>query len=298
MRLGAAFWSGTSPQILDETIGRLKNIGVKGLGHLSVEKGWSREDLQACRKKFSGQGFFIGEVTMYQYGWQLASSDEAVVKKAIDTLKEGLQDALILKAHCVGISVIGDGPGGVDPWSDSVWKRLVEGIRQVAVEAEELGMDLAFHPGNRGPLDAPEPLRRLLDEVNSLRLKVILDPVNMTNHRNYHNSADFLNYTFDLLGYDIIAAHAKDVFLDDRHLVTKIDEVPLGMGNLDYGTYLQRLDELGPELVFTIEHYRDVGVSGTVASPVYVDYPDGDRENSRAREFIHAVAQSVGVEIH
>ena len=38
---------------------------------------------------------------------------------------------------------------------------------------------------------------------------------------------------------------------------------------MDYETYLRRVAELGDDVVLCIEHYRDVGVSGTVASPVY-----------------------------
>ena len=178
-----------------------------------------------------------------------------------------------------------------------VWQRLVQGMAEVVVEAETLGVNLGVHPGNRGPLDAPAQLRRLLDDVASPRLKVILDPVNMTTHRTYYNTTAFLDYTFDLLGPDIIAAHAKDVSLDTSHWVTKLDEVPLGMGRLDYETYLRRLGELDADVLFTIEHYRDVGVSGTVASPVYVNYPDTDWENTRARNYIHELAHKVGVEV-
>ena len=86
--------------------------------------------------------------------------------------------------------------------------------------------------------------------------------------------------------------------MDTSHWVTKLDEVPLGMGQLDYGTYLRRLGELDADVLLTIEHYRDVGVSGTVASPVYVNYPETDWENTRARNYIHELAQKVGVEVH
>ena len=299
MRLGVAFWSGISPQQMEDTLERLKDIGVKGLGHLNVENGWSDTDLKEFREGFAARGFFIGELTMYQYGGVLASEDKGVQDSAVESLARGFEQALILNAHCVGVSTIFDGPqGGINPWSDEVWEHLVEGTGKAAVEAERIGVDLAFHPGNRGPLDTPDQQRRLIDEVGSARVKAILDPVNMTDHRNYHSNADFLNYCFDLLGNDIVAAHAKDIYLDDSHWVTKLDEVPLVKGNTHYETYVRRLDELDDDLVFSIEHYRDVGVCGTVASPVYVDYPQTDGENTRARQYIHEVVQEVGVEIH
>ena len=297
MRLGVAFWSGVNPDNIDSALQRLARIGVKGIGHI-VAHDWHPKQLQQCRDAVEAQGCFIGEVTLYHCGWPLASPDPNIRREASESLSQGLRTARALNAHCVGISVIANGPEEGDLWADEVWQRLVQGIAQVAAEAENLGVDLGVHPGNRGPLDAPAQLRRLLDDVASPRLKVILDPVNMTTHRTYYNTTAFLDYTFDLLGPDIIAAHAKDVSLDTSHWVTKLDEVPLGMGRLDYETYLRRLGELDADVLFTIEHYRDVGVSGTVASPVYVNYPDTDWENTRARNYIHELAHKVGVEVH
>ena len=297
MRLGVAFWSGVNPDNIDSTLQRLARIGVKGIGHIAAHN-WHPEQLQQCRDAVEAQGYFIGEVTLYHCGWPLASPDPDIRREATESLSQGLRAARALNAHCVGVSVIASGPEVGDPWSDEIWHRLVQGMAQVVAEAENLDVDLGVHPGNRGPLDAPAQLRRLLDDVASPRLKVILDPVNMTTHRTYYNTTAFLDYAFDLLGPDIVAAHAKDVSLDTSHWVTKLDEVPLGMGQLDYETYLRRLDELDEDVLLTIEHYRDVGVSGTVASPVYVNYPDTDWENTRARNYIHELAQKVGVEVH
>ena len=194
------------------------------------------------------------------------------------------------------MSVIAEPEPDVNPWSDEVWQRLVRGTAEVAAEAERVGVNMAFHPGNRGPLDAPDQLRRLIDEVKSPRVKIILDPVNMTNNRIYHATTDFLNYSFDLLGEDIISAHAKDILHDTDHWVLKLDEVPLGMGNLDYDTYVNRMGALGPDVIFTVEHYRDVGVGGTRRSPVFVEYPDSDSENARSVEFIRDIARTAGIE--
>ena len=295
MRLGVSFWSGIDPLRLERTVERVETIGVRGLGHIAV-KNWTDADIERARDVFANHGLFVGEVTLYDCGWPLASPEAAVRDRTVAELVKGCEHAITLKAHCVGMSVIANGPADGYVWSDEVWKRLVAGTSAAAAEAERVGVDLGFHPGNRGPIDTPEQLRRIIDDVGSPRVKVILDPVNMTNHRNYYSNGDFLNHTFDLLGDDIVAAHAKDVLLDDRHLITKLDEVPLGMGGIDYDTYVERLGQLDPDLLFTIEHYRDVGVCGTVASPVYVDYPEGDRENTRAREFIHDVARRVSVE--
>ena len=296
MRLAVAFWTGVVPGDAAGTVRRLKEIGVDGIGHIAVLDGWDEVMLRTFSAGMEEQGCFVGEVTMYQFGWMLAQSDEMIRQEALAKLTKGLCDAQALKAHCVGISTIAGEPGAGDPWAPEVWRRLVDGVGMAAAAGERVGMTLGLHPGNRGPLDSPEQLRKLLDEVASPRLKVILDPVNMTNHRTVFSNTDFLNHMFDLLGGEIIAAHAKDVRFDTSHLITRIDEVPLGSGVMDYETYLWRLAELDDDLVLCVEHYRDVGVSGTVASPVYVDYGT-DVENTRARNFLHDTAERLGIEV-
>ena len=296
MRLGVAFWSGVIPGDVDGTVKRLGDVGVKGLGHVSILKGWDEDMLRRFREGMEAQDCFVGEVTMYQFGWMLAQSDETIRQEALDELTRILHDAATLNAHCVGISVIAGRPGHDNPWSPKVWQRLVDGVGMAAAEGERVGIDLAFHPVNCGSLDRPEQLRRLVDDVASPRVKVILDPVNMTDHRTAFDNTDFLNEMFDLLGEDTVAAHAKDYYFDDSHLITKIDEVPLGTGAMDYETYVRRLAELDDSVLFCIEHFRDVGVSGTTDSPVYVNY-ETDIENARACSFIHSVAGSVGVEL-
>ena len=295
MRLAVALWDGIDAQHPDRTVERLNTIGVKGLGHISGKDSWTDAELQRIQETFDANGIFIGEVTLYQHGWRLASREDRVRTEGIASINKALSDACTLKAHCVGLSTIAE-PGERDLWSAETWKRLVEGTGVVAATAERLGMDVGFHPCNRGPLDTPAQLRRIVDDVGSPRVKVILDPVNMSTHRTCYHTTVFLNQMFDLLGDVIIAAHAKDVYVDTSHWVLRIDEVPLGKGALDYETYLKRLAALGEEVVLTIEHLRDVGVSGSALAPNYVEY-NTDVENTRARAYIQRVAQRIGVAI-
>ena len=293
MKLGVGFWSGANVHDPPALVAQLQAIGVEGCG-MVPEGDYTPDKIAALKIAFDNAGLFLGEYTMYGAGWPLASEGEADRREAVAHIHKHLQICHDLAVHCLGLSVITDEPG--DPWAQDVWNRLVAGFGEVMPEAERLGVNVTVHPGNRGPLDAPSQLRRLLDEVKSPNLKVMLDPVNMSNHRVVHNFTDFLNYCFDEVGDSIIGAHAKDLRFDQTHWVTKIDEMPPGTGLIDYEVYLQRLDQLNGDIIFTIEHLRDIGVSGTVASPVFY-YFNTDQELTRARNYIHEVAARIGVKI-
>ena len=293
MKLGVGFWSGAKVDDPAALVAQLQAIGVEGCGML-MEGDYTPARIDALKTAFAEAGLFLGEYTMYGAGWPLASESEADRREGVDHIHKHLEHCRDIGVVCLGLSVITNESG--DPWAEAVWTRLVQGFGEIMPAAERLGVDVTVHPGNRGPLDSPGQLRRLLDEVKSPNLKIMLDPVNMSNHRVVHNYTDFLNYCFDELGDSIIGAHAKDLAFDNTHWVTKIDEMPPGTGLLDYEVYLRRLDELDREIILTIEHLRDIGVSGTVVSPTFFYY-DTDQELTRARDYIHGVANRIGVKI-
>jgi sugar phosphate isomerase/epimerase len=290
MRLGVAFWEGVDPQHPERAVERLDTIGVKGVVLVPGKDGWTDEELRRLGETFDSRGVFVAEVAQYRHGL-LASHDDKMRREGIESVKKSLRDARALNAHCTGLGTVAEG----DWWSEKTWKRLVEGTKEVAEEAERLRVDIAFHPTNHNPLDTPEQLRRIVDEVGSPRVKVMLDPVNMITHRTSYDTTRFLNQTFDLIGDVIIGAHAKDVSLDPSHWVLRIDEVPPGKGSLDYETFLRRMASLDRDVVLIIEHVRDAAISGSTKSPNYVEYSGTDFETIRAKQHIQDVAQRVGV---
>ena len=297
LRKGIFVWlwgsgMGSTPE---RTVARLRNVGVKGTVLVPPREGFSGEVKARLRRAFSAHGLFASEIAQYRYGWALASADGAVMDEGVAAVVSAIRDAREVEAHCASTSIVADDLSGC--WSQPVWKRLVKGMREVCGEAERLAVDLAVHPSNQGPLDRPEQVRRLIDDVGSPRLVVMLDVVNMITLRSVHNTTAFLDTTFDLLDDAIVGIHAKDARHDPRHWVVRIDEVAPGSGTLDFATLLKRTAELERRVVLTIEHLRDVTVSGSVASPNYAEQPSGDRDNRRAREFLQEVAKQHGIQL-
>jgi sugar phosphate isomerase/epimerase len=98
--------------------------------------------------------------------------------------------------------------------------------------AEAHGVTLAFEPEHGNVVRDAAAGRRLLDEIRSERLRVVLDPANLVT--DLDRQGDTLREAFDLLGDEIVLAHAKDVRRDGAI-------VAAGRGGLDYELYLSLL---------------------------------------------------------
>jgi sugar phosphate isomerase/epimerase len=114
---------------------------------------------------------------------------------------------------------------------------------QEALEiAEEHDVTLAFEPEPGNVVYSAEKGRRLLDEMRSPRLKVVMDAANLFDSedpaRRLSRSEEILNEAFELLGGDILLAHAKDVKESG-------EVVAVGKGDLDFDLYLKHLSEAG-----------------------------------------------------
>ena len=192
----------------------------------------------------------------------LLHSDEALRAEGIRGISALVRCGRALDAPSVYVR-----PGGLNPrghWYvhpdnhlPATFDRLVDSLRQAAAVANAEGMLLAIEGHVLSILDTPRKVRDLLDAVGSPALKFNIDPVNF--YRTIYDVFDsrpVLNELFDLLGRDIVAAHFKDMALQDR-LVLHIDEVVIGQGALDYGLFLTRLQAECPRAYGLIEHLPD-----------------------------------------
>ncbi len=134
---------------------------------------------------------------------------------------------------------------------------LVDSCRQIAATAEQEGMILAVEGHVASTLSSPQRVRDLLDAVGSKALKFSMDPVNFTGTvADVYDTARVLDPLFRMLGHDTVILHAKDVNLEDRHVV-HIDEVLIGQGTMRYDLILPRMVEQCPNAYVLIEHLPD-----------------------------------------
>ena len=94
------------------------------------------------------------------------------------------------------------------------WNDLLATMEQAVAIAEEAGVTLAFEPEVANVIDSALKARRLLDGIRSPRLKVVIDPANLFHEGDLPRMGPILREAFDLLGPDIVLAHAKDLTRD------------------------------------------------------------------------------------
>ena len=127
-------------------------------------------------------------------------------------------------------------PGNADP---SAWRDLVETLEQLAPVAEQHGVLLGIEPEQANVITTASQAKRLLDELGSRNLKIIMDGANLFKPSDLSNMKDILTEAFDLLGGDIGLAHAKDIVAEGDAK----EHPAAGTGLLDWDTYLALLDE-------------------------------------------------------
>lgn len=186
--------------------------------------------------------------------------------------RDGLARLSVLAsaAASLGTGVITLCTGTRDP--DDMWRRHPDndtaaawsdliGSMQVAVRiAAADGVTLAFEPEVANTVDSARKARRLLDEIGSLHLKVVMDPANLFHAGELPRMREILEEAFALLGRDVAVAHAKDLSRDGE-----AGHDAAGTGVLDYDLYLALLRRSGFDGPLILHGLREDQVDGCVA---------------------------------
>ena len=198
---------------------------------------------------------------------------------------DGFRRLEVIAANCraIGTNLITLCTGTRDPkdmWrahpdndSTDAWRDLVNGMRHALQIAEKHDVRLGVEPEPANVVNSAAKARRLLDEMKSPRLKIVMDGANLEDRgrarlssaRRESAEADerraedrrALPEAFELLGRDIIIAHAKDVAADGSF-------VAAGQGVLDYDLYihlLRRVKFSGPLILHALSEAEVDGVT-------------------------------------
>ncbi|MBI4657273.1 MAG: sugar phosphate isomerase/epimerase [Verrucomicrobia bacterium] len=161
---------------------------------------------------------------------------------------DGLQRLRVIISACVhlGANVVTLCTGTRDPedlwrWhpenhSPEAWCDLIASLEEALEVAELHGVQLGFEPEINNVIDSARRARQLLDELRSPNLKIILDAANLFHPDDLPKMKEILEEAFELLGGDIVMAHAKELGRDGH-----AGNLAIGAGVLDWGRYVALL---------------------------------------------------------
>ena len=162
---------------------------------------------------------------------------------------EGLNRVIAL-APRLGTNVVTLCTGSRDPgnmWrrhpdndTSDAWADLLVQIEEAVRVAEKHGVTLGVEPEIGNTINSVRKARRLLDEVRSPRLKIVMDGANIFQRGQLPDMRKVLDEAFELLGSDIALAHAKDLNKDGE-----AGHVAAGRGRLDYPYYMELMRASG-----------------------------------------------------
>lgn len=124
------------------------------------------------------------------------------------------------------------------------WRDLVETTRRLVEATEGTGVLLGYEPEVVNVVDCAAKARRLLDEIGSPRLGVVLDPANLVHPGDLERTDAVIEDAFEHLAGRIVLAHAKDV-AEPEPGARECRRVAPGAGKLDFPCYLRLLRRSG-----------------------------------------------------
>ena len=159
-------------------------------------------------------------------------------------------EAMMKAAQAMGVRYLITEAGHYEPpkpasvayhFQEEVWKRMVATGKELAQRAENYDATVLFEPFFRGFLASAKRTRVFLEEVNSPRIRALLDPANLL-------EVNDLDEMFGQLKAWIDCLHAKDRKMHvDRG-------VPAGQGDLDYRKFVALAAKHTPKAPLILEY--------------------------------------------
>ena len=118
------------------------------------------------------------------------------------------------------------------------WRDLLIEMEKAVKFAEAGGIDLGIEPELANVVSSATAARRLIDEMASPRIRIVLDPANLFEVAEAEDRKTIIARAADLLGNRIVMAHAKDRRADGRFIAA-------GQGVIDFRHFVDCLRGAG-----------------------------------------------------
>jgi sugar phosphate isomerase/epimerase len=241
------------------------------------------DKIQDIRKAFADEGVMIAEVGYWE---NLVDTDPATREAQRAQMRDALALAEELGARCA-VDIFGSychGNGNsqhvAKNFSAEAFDEAVEMARYFLDEVQPKTAYFAYEIFPFSVVDSPEMIEKLIQAVDRPQFGVHLDLVNLINcPRAYWTSGEIARECVRRFGDRIVAAHAKDLKMQEPAISVILEEVPAGQGVIDLATAMYELQQLPQEIPYMMEHLASA------------------EEYDNAAAHFRAVAQGVGIVI-
>ncbi|MGF7142196.1 sugar phosphate isomerase/epimerase [Anaerotaenia torta] len=194
----------------------------------------------------------------------LTHPEPGELKKLTDTYIAHLRFASLLGCGVVGTETPDARNGSeAERRSEETYRLLKANLRPVVEAAEKLGVLLAIEPVRSHIIYDAKRARRLLDDIASPNLQIILDPVNLLAMDNYGQQTEVLEEAIELLGKETAVVHIKDYNVAGDSLAS----CAAGLGVFDYGPLVRFIKKQKPYMHCTLE---DTKPENAAAARAYI----------------------------
>jgi sugar phosphate isomerase/epimerase len=142
-----------------------------------------------------------------------------------------------------------------DNQSPSAWRDLCDGLARAIAIAETHDVLLGIEPETANVVNSAAAAKRLLTELQSERLRIVIDPANLFEHAASSDQHLIVSTAVQQLAPHIVMAHAKDRDASGR-------AVAMGQGVVDFDHYFGELRRAGFDGPVVTHGLRDVDAPG------------------------------------
>ena len=169
---------------------------------------------------------------------KMAAADEEEAERVREIYRAHLRFASRIGARCVGTETPpADGPEGEACRTEKHYRLLLNRLRPLVQTAEEQGTILAVEPVCTHIIHGAEQAERMLDDLKSDRVRIILDAVNLIDSAHAEQAEAVVDDAVRRLGDRVCVLHMKDFVPAPGEIRPK--PVPCGQGQMVYGTLLK-----------------------------------------------------------
>lgn len=264
---GPVFLLGDCSAGRSESHGSL-SLDFEALAMKHVEKGFragyaphvdldDQAQVNEARSAFERAGVTIAEVQCWN---NLLDPDPSVRKANLEATVRAIALADELGAVCAlntAGSFAAESLNHHDPrnFGRDAFDAAVETAQYLIDEAKPQRTKFAFEVLAMHVTDGPDIMERLVEAVDRPAFAVHIDIVNwVSSPRKYWFNGELIRETFARLGAHIVAAHAKDIAMEDNCDTVRLEEVAPGQGQIDYLAYLSALADLPQPVTLLMEH--------------------------------------------